>query len=393
MTDRRLATLYYSFQLFFGLLLWVPVFYQIQKQSGLSDPQIFQIQSIYYLVFCLFELPTGLFADRFGFRKSMILGGLTLVTANLLPLFAADFYGFLLHFCLIALARSFVSGASSAYLYEYLRNRDQAHQYARVEGNARAVGLIARIVLWAFSGYMVLLNPLLPYALTVLSAGIAFVMAILLPDLKKSPAEIRPSTSNTGLAAAVQLLLTSPRLFVIMLQGVGIFVLVRLMEVNIFQPILATKGFSIVHFGWVLSAMTASEALASRTAFRVSSRLSLLTIVWLMTLILCICLLAITFSAQLGTVISLLIFAGAAGVAFPIQKQLLNDQIKATQSHLRATVLSLESLIDRAVCAIAVLPVGGFVALGRLDQLLWIFAGTIAVLVSVTYLLAKSGDT
>lgn len=388
MSEKRLASLYYSFQLFFGLLLWVPVFYQVQKQSGLTDPQIFQIQSIYYLVFCFLELPTGLFADKFGFRRSMIAGGATLVAANVLPIVEANFLTFLSHFCLIALARSFVSGASSAYLYEYLRRKNRTGDYAKIEGNARFYSLIAKIVLWAFSGYMVLINPMIPYALTAVSAAIAFGVAIMLPDIT-SRIDVTAASAATkgGLRAAMLMLRDSPRLFIIMLQGVGIFVLVRLMEVNIFQPILSAKHFSVVHFGWILSAMTAFEAIASRSAYRFTKRFSHLSIVWATTLILCACLIVIPFVGQIGTPVALMIFAATAGLAFPVQKQLLNDQIQ--NSHLRATVLSLESLIDRAVCSVAVLPVGGFVATGRIDDLLWIFAGTTAVLVTFTYTLAR----
>ena len=77
----RVVRLYIAFQFFFNLLLWVPIFYTFQRQMGLSDPQIFGIQSIYYVAFCLFEIPTGYIADRFGFRCSMLLGAAMLTAA------------------------------------------------------------------------------------------------------------------------------------------------------------------------------------------------------------------------------------------------------------------------------------------------------------------------
>ena len=63
-------------------------------------------------------------------------------------------------------------------------------------------------------------------------------------------------------------------------------------------------------------------------------------------------------------------------MAFPVQKQLLNDAI--TDSRLRATVLSMESILDRACCAVAVLPLGSLVAAGRLDDILWVTGATAA---------------
>ena len=113
---KKAITTYIVFQLLFNLLLWVPVFYEVQKQLGLSDPQIFRIQSIYYLVFCFLEFPTGYLADRFGYKTSIVGGAITLVIANLIPIISGDYRGFLSHFCLIALARSLISGAGSAWI-------------------------------------------------------------------------------------------------------------------------------------------------------------------------------------------------------------------------------------------------------------------------------------
>jgi len=52
----RAIRLTFGFQFFFGLLPWVPVFSAYQKQLGMSDAEIFGIQSIYYIAFCLPEI-------------------------------------------------------------------------------------------------------------------------------------------------------------------------------------------------------------------------------------------------------------------------------------------------------------------------------------------------
>ena len=141
---RRVIRLYYAFQLFFGLLLWLPIFYEYQRRLGLTNEQIFRIQSIYYIAFLLLEIPTGLFADRFGYRQSIRLGAATLVISNLLPVLLPSYDGFLWHFILIALARSLISGAASAYMYEFMTKHGQGERYKRVEGEARAYSLIGK---------------------------------------------------------------------------------------------------------------------------------------------------------------------------------------------------------------------------------------------------------
>lgn len=84
---KRVIRLYYGFTFLFSLLLWVPIFYEFQQRVGLSEGQIFSLQSLYYFAFCLFEIPTGYVSDRFGHRASLRLGGVLLAFGNMLPLF------------------------------------------------------------------------------------------------------------------------------------------------------------------------------------------------------------------------------------------------------------------------------------------------------------------
>ena len=146
--------LYYGFQLFFSLLLWVPIFYVLQKNAGLTDVEIYKIQSLYYLAFCLFELPTGRIADSIGSKKCLLLGSVSLIIANLLPIIFSNYHGFLIHFLLVALARSFVSGAASAYLYDYLLTTNKISDYKLIEGRARSLSLIGRVVTWPLVGML-----------------------------------------------------------------------------------------------------------------------------------------------------------------------------------------------------------------------------------------------
>ena len=68
---KRAIRFFYGYQFFLSLFFWLPVFYEYQKRIGLNDNQIFGIQSLYYIAFCLLEIPTGMLADRFGHRRCM----------------------------------------------------------------------------------------------------------------------------------------------------------------------------------------------------------------------------------------------------------------------------------------------------------------------------------
>lgn len=393
-SDKQVKTAvigYILFQLMFNLLLWIPVFYEVQKQLGLSDPEIFHIQSIYYLVFCFLEIPTGFIADRYGYKKSMLWGSLSLVFANALPIFAGTYVGFLAHFCLIALARSLISGASSAWLYDYLASIGRADKYKQVEGDARFYSLVARVVSWAAVGWLMQRGLMLPYWISAANALLAALLVMTLPALPLAPSA-RTLTLVSNLRSATAIVLRTPILLLLMLQGVGIFILVRVMQVNLYQPVLTMKSFDVTTFGLIMSVMTIFEAIGSKQAWRMRKLFSDLTSVLASTLVICACLVAIALGNQIAVIAAFCIFSLAAGVAFPVQKQVLNEAISVPGK--RATILSVESIVDRGLCAIVVLPLGGFVADGLLSEtLIMCGLGFALAAISVQVMIRKTTRT
>jgi predicted MFS family arabinose efflux permease len=378
----RAVRLTYGFQFFFGLLLWIPIFYEYQKQLGLSDAEIFGIQSIYYIAFCLMEIPTGLVADRFDYRTSLWLGAGVLVVANLVPVFAGDYTGFLVHFLLIALARSLVSGAQSAYLYEYLHAHGAGHLYLKAEGVGRSYSLVGKIVYWPVIGLLMQWNTPSPYWLTAINAAIAVVLALKLPPIPGwTRQEGRTSKLLAGVGGAFQALGTSRRLLLLMVQGIAMFTLVRLLQVNLFQPVLDSKDVPVAWYGSVLAAMTVCEAVSAARPHRLSRRIGPVRSVFLLTVVMALAIGFVVPSGGVVTIVLLCLFSVTAGMSFPIQKKLLNDAIP--DSRYRATILSMESIMDRAVCAVVAIALGAYLTAGRLDEFLVLAAAVTVVVMAL----------
>ncbi len=364
----RTVLFYFGFQFFFSLLLWLPIFYEYQKRIGLTDLQIFGIQSLYYSAFCLLEIPTGMFADQLGYRRCLRAGAAALVFANLLPIFAQNYYGFLAHFMLIALARSFVSGASSAYLYNYLQISGKQEDYKEVEGRARALGLGGKVLGWSVVGTLMQWHFTLPYWATASASITSFFFALSLPDVASPALEAGASLKESRLVTTLKLLWASPMLILAIFQGVAVFVLARLCQVNLFQPILESKSFPLASYGLVMAMMTAFEAVGSARTTWVKRWFSDFMAIFVLTTALALTLTMLPWASLKGTLVMLAIFAFCTGSLFPIQKQFLNDAIP--DSRYRATFLSIESIVDRAVNAVLASMLGGFLLQGRLSWFL-----------------------
>jgi len=188
-----------------------------------------------------------------------------------------------------------------------------------------------------------------------------------------------------GVGGALSALRSCRWLVLLMVQGIAMFTLVRICQVNLFQPILESKSLSVNWFGAVLAAMTIFEALGAARPHRVRRAFGPVGAVFGLTITMALCLGFIVPLGSLGTVVLLCVFAVATGISFPVQKQLLNDSIP--DSRYRATLLSMESILDRAVCALVAVALGAYLAGGRLDEFLVLSAVVTCVVMGLLGLL------
>lgn len=380
---KRVIRLYYAFQFSFSLLLWFPIFFEFQKRSGLTDAEALGIQSIYYIAFAALEIPTGLIADRVSYRRVMIAGAALVTVSNLLPVFSPTYQGFLWEFLLLALSRSFISGASSAYLYEYLKQQGDASLFKGAEGKARAYSLVGKVIGWGALAVLGSEQLVLSYWLTALATGASVVFAWAMPEIHLAPVASRGGSGGRtdtwrNLRPALEMLLQSPAVPLVMVQGIAIFVLARIFQVNLFQPILSSRGFEASSFGLILGIATIFEAIGSGYPQVLRSRLTDLVSVFLLTAVMALSLSGTAVSGPWGVIAGMSVFGLATGLAYPIQRQLLNDVIPDTG--FRATLLSMESLLDRAVCAWIAAILGGYLAAGKLDYFLHLSAAASVLL-------------
>ncbi|MBP2479312.1 MFS family permease [Crossiella equi] len=384
-----MTRLYNGYQLFSGLLWWLPIFYLYQRDAGLSDEQIFAIQSIYYVFFCVLEIPTGAMADRFDYRRFLQAGASVALIANVLPVISPSYWGFLVHFLLVALANSLVSGAGSAYLYEYMSRGGTPEKYRKAEGQARSSSLIGRVLCLPLAGLLMEWYTPLPYLLTAGGAVIALVLASRLPALpgsvKVAKADREPLAAS--LTGAVRVVSRSRLLLLLIVQGVAVFTLVRVLQTNLFQPILADKQMPVAFFGALLAANALFEVAGASQATLVRRWLSDTRAVFVLTVLLAVCLALIVPAGLAVTIALMCVFSLVSGLAYPIQRQLVNDAI--TEPSRRATILSIESIVDRLVCSLVVLALGAYLARGAMDDFLLHVAIASVALMAVLALLLR----
>ena len=347
----RNLKLFYAFRLLATSYLFVPIFMLFQADRGLSFFERLALGGIYSAVIILVEVPTGVFADRLGRRRSMMWGAVAMVASCLLATRANGFIEFAIAESLAALSMALVSGADSAYLYDLLAAHDRAHEYPRRESVASAWHLLGSALAFAGGGALALVHIALPYLVTAGVAAVAAVLACLLEeDLEpREPAAERGAGWWHQTFAALEEVARNGKLAWLVGYSAVVFALVRA-TIYVYQPYLAERGLGTLEIGLLFAGVNLIAAMVSLRTWQLRTAFGDDKLLWGLLAVLGISFIGLA-SAGAGPWMLALLFvqAVASGIYSPLTKPLLNREIR---SENRAAVLSVESMARRAAIGV-----------------------------------------
>ncbi len=177
---KRNIHLMYALALLQGMVFYAPVATLYRTSHGLTIFEITLLESISLILCLLLEIPWGVFADRIGYKKTMVFC-CGLYFASKLVFWAADgFWGFFLERVMLGVVMAGLSGVDMSVLY--LSCGEGKSQRAFGVYNALAVVgmLFATLLFSVFVGE----NYKLAAALTAISYGLAFVLSLFLCEVR-----------------------------------------------------------------------------------------------------------------------------------------------------------------------------------------------------------------
>ena len=325
--------------------------------AGLTNFQAFAANACYTAGMVLFEIPTGIVADRWGRRVSFLCGTLTLAASTalyvLLWQLRSPFSWWAVVSALLGLGFTFFSGATEAWLVDALTATRFEGQLESVFGRAQVVSGAMMLSGSVAGGYLAQLTNLgVPYvARAAILVGVFVLAFFAMHDIGFTPdREERPLTEMKQiLGSSIEHGLKVPPVRAIMLAGmfsggVGIYVFYAL------QPYLLDlwgnqRAYGIA--GLVAAIGAGAQIIGGlltprvRRAFR--RRTSALLILQVVSVLM---LAVIGLIGNFWVVVAAMTLSSlAASASRPIRQAYLNGMIPSQQ---RATILSFDSLITSA---------------------------------------------
>lgn len=246
---------FYQFRFITHFQLWMPIWIlYLHDTRGISLAQILVLDALFEIMMLLSEVPTGVVADRWGRRQSMILGQVGVTVAVVLFAFAPNFWAVLGCYAVWAVSGALTSGSDIALVHDSLEAQGRPGDFQRVVARGSAWAIAGMGISSIFGAPIAAVTSL--QTAVVLSIACA-VVAIPVVWRFHDPGTHRPAEGAryvTLLGVAARRVLHSPRLrTLIALQAIfSGFAWATLILVQVF---LDDHGLPLRWFGVVLAGL------------------------------------------------------------------------------------------------------------------------------------------
>ena len=349
------------------------------QQRGMNVQMVVYAEIVYALTVTIFEVPSGILADKYGRKRMLSLNSFLSAIEMLLLLFAHDFWQFALAVFLAGVGKALSSGSENALLYDSLLAEGRQDDFEKLLGRISAFDITGSIIA-ALSGGVLAnhFNYEFNYFLSVISMGTAFVVTLLLeepPKLKKQETEIIGAARYAKQALTV--FIRQPLVLIYCLTGAVLGACVIYLD-EFWQTALDYIGIPVVFFGAVGALASMLRLPGNLFAFKLKGRFEYRHIFVCVITVSIVGYAAIFFLENALCLIPMMLMVLVNGVVDPLVSGYLHHN---TESNIRATAESFTSL------GLRILSIGVGLVFGYVSMKYSIFTAFLSLgVVCLTYL-------
>lgn len=351
-----------------GFMRPIMVLYVVAQ--GVSYEQLGVLSAFLSATVLLLEVPTGAVADRLGRRKSLLVSTLLYIVMTGGFVLAGSFWAFLPVYFARALAKGFLSGSSSSWLYDVLEERSATEEYTRIRGRGKTAQWVSLTLTVSVGGVLYTVDPLYPFYCTAVLNGIAFAVIWTFPEADHREEGVDHADPVRAVRQTLETIRTQTddRTLRVYLVVICSFYGVISAANTYIQPLVAETysgpaglglGISsLLPVGAALGGLYAVARLLSGVMSALAPRLDdAIGPHWSVVSVLCAlaAALSLPFVTPVGTIVLFFVLNGPKALIRPISESFLNSRIDAAS---RATVMSFVSMVYSAVAVPVNLAIG-----------------------------------
>lgn len=384
-----ISSMFYN--ILFDRAIWI--IYLIER--GQNTFQVGLVESLLHLSIFIFEIPTGLIADIYGRRISLIYSRIIIIVYAVGMIFSGKFYFFSILFILMGMGSTFNSGADIALLYDSLKlkGKNKNKIFIKINGFygsfmtfGMALGLfmggILKLVSWEF---------------LYLSLAVVQVISII-PLIKFD--EIRSAKCNNNALfnkffSNIKVILSNTkktfnnRIFLMLSIGI-IFFIASTNTLYLFIPLWFKQlGYS----EFIISNVFAIDSIISIFTYsvvhKIEGRININKLIIFPPFISSLFLASITFVPDIFAFIFFVIISNMMVFFYPLSNTLINKKIGSKE---RATVLSSISFMGSLFMMFAFPLIGHlaeYISVGIILSFLSIFSMSSVLLIILSNNLSR----
>jgi MFS family permease len=352
---KRNIRIYYAYRFFCRMEFVMPVFMLFLIDRGLNNFQIFFIQAVYTITELILTVPLGVFADRAGRKKTLILSTVLYAAGFVIYSFADNFTEILLVELVFALSSAAFSGTGEALLYDSLTEMKEQKKYKKVIGTAYAIESIVGGGSAVIGGIIAKYSLSLPFLITAIPVTISLVPLFLL----KEPMRIKKCRkSYWSMMKQTAVFVSKKRHLRNILYYVAVTTLVGFTGFLLYQPLFTNKGLGVEYLGVVMLLFSASCALGSKLAHKVEFGLRRTRLMLVLATVKALLYFLVYLAGGVYLIIFVMLFSIITGISSTLVSDWMNKQARAKN---RATLLSFSSMSGNLAYALFSPAVGLFV--------------------------------
>lgn len=365
---KQQITLYYIYCLLIGTWFTsgVTLFF---SRKFLTDTSIGWMEAAAFGFGLLAEIPSGTIADRYGRRRTVMLGTLVSGIGFAFWGLADDGWMVVLGVLLFSLGSALQSGADEAMMYDFIKAHDQEALWLRITANAGIIARLSYVVAIFIGGIAYVYNDRFPFLLRALTFGVMLIPLLRLAmidrfqevDHSAAPAGHYQRDFGNGIRELFQTRAIWLVPLFLLVQGVSYTVFTA----GILRPLLYEKsGLAIAYHSTAISIALMLTVVSMLLLRRYAERG--VPIIYLFA---AMC--ALGFAATIGhlpTIIPLIGLTLAQVAAYSLMPLLSTALNRTISSRYRATTLSTASFMQSIVYVVAAPIIGYLSGQGRIND-------------------------